>query len=228
MSKKVNYDLKKLTDIMEWDVVNWSQALPFWLEKTSLQLNKTSALEMGARGGGLSIFLAENCKDVTCTDLTNPEENAKPLHQTYNLSNIDYKAIDALNLAENEKELIVTKSVLGSFDEDKQNKVISNIHNSLKTGGEYWFIENLESTVVHQLARKKFVKWGNRWNYLAFNNLDNKFKQFSNLKFKTVGLLGAFGFTSSQRNLLGYIDQFVMDKITPVNMNYIVIGIATK
>lgn len=228
MHKKVEYNLTKLTDVFEWDVVNWSEALQFWLDNTKLDLAQTKALEIGARGGGLSIFLAEHCKEVICSDLKNPKDNAQALHKKYDLSNIEYKEINAFDIKEKNCDLIVSKSVLGSFAGDDQDKVISNIYNALKVGGEYWVVENLSATMLHKAARKAFVKWGGRWNYMEYSQLQKKFSKFKSFEFKTVGLFGAFGMTNSQRNFLGYFDKFIFNKISPQSMRYIVVAALRK
>jgi len=222
--------LKKAKDVFEWDVVNWSRALPFWLKSSDLDLSKSQALEIGSRDGGLSVFLGENCQKVICSDLHGPTQKAPAIHQKYNLKNISYEELSAFEISKKHKnvDLIATKSVLGSFDNENQSKVVDEIHKSLRKGGEYWFVENLESTVLHRFMRKKFTNWGHRWTYIKHSDISAKFSKFSELKFTTFGLLGTFGINPAHRNFLGFLDKTVFDRVVPASMHYIVVGVAKK
>ena len=192
-------NLKKATDIFEWDVVNWSRAADFWMQNSELNLKKSKALEIGARGGGLSVLLAENCQSVICSDLNGPTPQAKPLHAKYNIKNISYAELSAFEVSKHHKklDLIATKSVLGSFDEQGQQKVVDEIYKSLDRGGEYWFVENLKSTPLHSFMRKQFTNWGHRWTYIKNNEIEQKFSKFKKVKYQTFGLLGTFGVNNS-------------------------------
>jgi nucleoside-diphosphate-sugar epimerase len=44
-------------DFIEWDVRNWSVALDFWLAHTTQNFSTCSALELGSRNGGLSLWM---------------------------------------------------------------------------------------------------------------------------------------------------------------------------
>src|ERR1043165_4321410 len=87
------------SDIIEWDVSNWSVALDYWRQATSLELSNSQALELGARNGGLSLWLAANGCHVTCSDLHGPTPQARKLHRRYDVSHlITYEPIDAVNI----------------------------------------------------------------------------------------------------------------------------------
>ena len=58
---------------MEWDTVNWSRAVSFWnLEDKVRAFGTPECLDIGARGGGLSLLLATCGANVVCSDLTSP------------------------------------------------------------------------------------------------------------------------------------------------------------
>lgn len=215
--------------IMEWDVVNWSRALPFWLKNTKLDLPNASCLEIGARNGGLSLWLANLCKEITYSDVGVPTQKCVDLHAQYKPQNIKYEIVDATKpIKVGQKNLIVTKSILGILDQDMSSNIIKNIYSALDNGGEYWFVENLNGSWMHQMLRKIFVPWGNRWTYLEVQELKKTFSQFKEVEFITFGFLGTFGRNNFQRNLLGYMDKFFFDKLVPQRMHYIVVGVARK
>ncbi len=215
--------------IMEWDVVNWSRALPFWQAKTKLDLSKSKCLEIGARNGGLSLWLSQICKSVIYSDIDLPTEKCKELHAHYNPKNIEYKVVNAtLPIELPTQDLIVTKSILGVQEGDVSKTIIANIYNNLRDGGEYWFVENLEGSWLHQILRKKFVPWGNRWTYLKVEEIQSTFAQFKEVDYQTLGFLGALGRSNRQRNILGTLDKLFLDKFFPQNMHYVIVGVARK
>ena len=57
--------------------------------------------------------------------------------------------------------------------------------------------------------------------------MDTLFSSFKNVKFITVGFLGAFGRTEKQRSIFGKLDR-VVEKFVPKSKRYILIGIAHK
>src|SRR5262245_56122140 len=72
-----------LKDVIEWDVRNWSVALDFWLAHTAQNLLTRSALEIGSRNGGLSLWLALQGARVQATDIGPPTEAALKLHRIH-------------------------------------------------------------------------------------------------------------------------------------------------
>lgn len=218
-----------LNEIIEWDVYNWARALPFWQKKSKLNLANAHALEIGARNGGLSLWMSSICKDVICSDVSDANDKCLALHKKYNVKNINYLKLDALHDKLPQKlDLVVSKSTLSFFDEEKISKVIDNIYESLNEGGEYWFVENLAASPVHSFFRKKFTPWASRWNYLRTQDLPIKFKKFSNLQFKTFGVAGLFGRNNLQRNILGRVDKHLLEHILPENCRYVVVAVARK
>lgn len=219
---------------IEWDVSSWSECLTFWNNNTSIDFEKSKCLELGSRKGGLSLWLAEKGAHVICSDIYNPEKKAVTFHSQYKFQGkIDYMALNATELPfENEFDIIVFKSILGGIARKNKNElkltVINEAYKSLKKGGYLLFAENLISSGFHQYFRKKFTKWGNEWNYLQLDEIHTLFHNYSSIRYKTKGLLGAFGRTEFQRNLLAYFDKVIFNKIVPDNKKYIVYGIAVK
>lgn len=223
-----------IDDIFEWDVENWSKAIRFWESNSTNLLPNNKALEIGARNGGLSLWLAKQETRVVCSDLDFPTEEAIRKHKNYDVSDLmTYEKINALQIPyENEFDIVIFKSVLGGVGRGDNSKniiaALDNVYNSLKTGGELLFVENLQGSPLHKFLRKKFVKWGMSWNYQSIDSLLSSTKKFSSLKYQTKGFLGAFGPNEKTRKIFGKIDTKIFDRITPQNWHYIFIGVAKK
>ncbi len=219
-----------LTDIIEWDLVNWGKAIPYWEDR--LPNSKGKALELGGRRGGLSLWIALKGFEVVCSDLENPEETAKPLHQKYKDLKINYASIDATNIPYEESfDVVIFKSILGGIgrngQDEKKKLVIDQAYRSLKKGGVLLFAENLESSLVHRFFRKNFVKWGSEWNYLRMEEVHSIFSEFSKVEYKTTGFFAAFGRSESQRGFLGKIDHLISG-ILSSKQHYVIYGVAYK
>lgn len=227
----MNNEVRK--DVLQWDVLSWSKALNYWEEKVNWN-NINTALELGARDGGLSLWLALKGKQVVCSDLISPENYASKLHQKYNVAhNIRYQAIDALNIPyQNHFDVIVFKSILGGIGRnnnfENQQKVILEIYKALKPNGILLFAENLKGSSLHQWMRKKFVKWGKEWRYIDVNELKQLLKPFSKFEIRTNGVIATFGRNESQRNFLAKWDNILFNKICPDSWKYIGYGLAVK
>jgi SAM-dependent methyltransferase len=223
-----------LLDIIEWDVVNWSSSLNFWERHTSHNLATVSALELGSRHGGLSLWLALKGSRVKCTDLNIPTEQAVEKHKKYAVSHlIEYEAVDAMNIPyDGQFDIVLFKSVLGGIgwnnNVQNQKKAIDQIYYALKPGGELFFVENLIGSPLHRFVRIHFVKWGRQWRYVSINEMKNYLLPFSEVKYECSGVLGAFGRNERQRCYLGKADRFIVNKIIPDEWKYIISGIAVK
>ena len=227
-----------IDDIIAWDIVNWSKSFDFWKKHLDVKDKGYQCLELGARQGGLSLWLALNnnqviCSDVSYTDQQHELDKTIALHKKHGCEqNITYEAIDASNIPyENHFDLVVFKSVLGgvSIDSGKrlEQQTIDSIYKSLKPGGRVVFIENLEGSFLHMYARKKFVGWGSKWYYMKLNDIVKLFNSYKSLEYKTVGFFGAFGKTEKQRQILGKLDTLI-EKLIPKHNRYVMIGIAKK
>ena len=230
---KHNYSL--LADIIQWDIKNWSRSLDFWQSNTKRLSNpaKMNAVDLGARNGGISLFLALQEVNTICSDLTNPEVMAKPLHQRYGLEKlIEYASIDILDINSSDKnfDIVVFKSVLGDLGAaEKQVRAIREILRILKPGGECWFAENLKASFIHQFFRKYFIRWGKQWRYLERDEFIDMLQQagFKEIKYHCYGFWAVFGRNEWQRRLLSYLDRLT-DRLIPDKSKYIIFGIAVK
>ena len=219
------------SDIVEWDIKNWSCAPEFWLANTQLNLSQCYALDLGSRNGGTSLFLALKGMTVVCSDLNEPSDKAKSLHKKYDVAlRVSYAAINTMSIPypDNRFDVVVFKSVLGALKTyPNQAKMIQEIYRVLKPAGELWFAENLVASPLHTLARKLFIQWGNRWRYITpkeIIELCRPFKQFNSVSY---GFLAAFGRTESQRKVLGRIDK-TLNGLIPSSWKYIIFGVARK
>jgi SAM-dependent methyltransferase len=221
-----------VNDIFQWDVRAWATALPFWEEQIK-QISSGKALELGGRQGGLSLWLANKGIDVICSDLSESEVTAKPLHQKYNLSNVSYKDIDASAIPyENYFDVIVFKSIIGGIGRfggmELQQKTFNSIYKALKPGGHLLFAENLIASPLHKFLRKKFVKWGDTWRYVSLSELRTFTKEFRSVEIHATGFASAFGRSESQRNILAGVDTVICNAVVPNNWKYIAYGSARK
>jgi SAM-dependent methyltransferase len=223
-----------LADVIEWDVINWSSALQFWEAHTHQNLNSVNALEIGARNGGLSLWLALKGSHVLCTDLDGEIQSAHKKHEKYQVAElIQYAQVNALDMNFKEQfDVIVFKSVLGGVggnnQTERQATTIKNIYSALKPGGELFFVENLSASPIHKFFRNKFVKWGNSWNYVTIRGMRTFLAEFSEVECQVNGFLGAFGRTETQRKIFGKIDNGLLNFIIPDSWKYIIAGVARK
>lgn len=223
-----------IEDCIEWDTINWSKALSFWENNVDLKNKNYKSLELGGRRGGLSLWLALKGNQVICSDLDNPQDEASLIHKKYDCSSrITYEAIDATNIPyQNHFDIIIFKSILGGISRDGNSHlnqvVVDQIFNALKPDGKLLFAENLQASKLHQFLRKRLVRWGSSWNYLNVDNLPSLLKKYKSIKYNTVGFLGAFGKSETQRNVFGEIDSLLFDWSLSAKMKYIVFGVASK
>jgi len=226
-------DQELLKDIIEWDVKNWSKSIEFWSENIDIGSKNHDCLELGGRRGGLSLWLAINGNDVICSDRESPEKQASEIHTKYKCSHrIIYQDIDATNIPfENRFDIVVFKSILGGVSgkgrDELKRKAINQIYNCLKPNGILLFTENLDASFIHRFIRKRFVKWGDEWNYLKYDEIDPLFESFESVKYSTTGFFGLFGRTEKQRSIFASFDSIICPFI-PKKNRYIVFGIAEK
>lgn len=219
--------------IVQWDVRNWSEALNYWEKKTDWD-SIYNCLELGGREGGLSLWLALKGKKVICSDIDEVETTASQLHKQFNVSDlISYQEIDATNIPyENHFDLIVFKSILGIIgvndNASLQQRAIAQIHKALRPGGKLLFAENLCGSGLHQLLRKKFVKWGSSWRYVSLKEINNYLYIFKTYSLKCTGFAGLLGRNEKQRDFLATLDQTLIKFFVPDTWKYIAYGIAEK
>lgn len=222
-----------LKDVVEWDIENWSRALRFWRARAPLSPLST-CLELGARRGGLSLWLALQGHRVLCSDLDDNSEVAAPLHRAYGVEGrVTYAAIDATAIPyENYFDVIAFKSLLGGVawdgDASRQAAAVRAMHRALKPGGLLLFAENLRGSRLHQAARRRFVKWNSIWRYVSIGEMLDYLKPFSSVEYGTTGFSGIFGRSPSLSRALGKIDGIFFDRVAPPQSRYIMFGIARK
>ncbi|MCT4582619.1 MAG: class I SAM-dependent methyltransferase [Flavobacteriales bacterium] len=223
-------DQALVNDIIQWDIDNWSKALPFWEEKIDFNKHK-KALALGEREGGLSLWLALLGIDVMCTDYHKFPETPLPLHKKHAITDqIKYGQENALNLSfkANSFDIIVFKSMIGALENpSNQKKAFDEAYRVLKPGGILIFAENIKATQAHQYARKKFTSWGNRWYYPTIKDLQKYSFNFESFQYQTTGLLSPFGRSEKQRKVLSKLDHFFCT-VTPNEWKYILFGVARK
>ena len=225
---------KLLSDYVEWDVRNWSATLDFWQAHSTQSFAGASALEIGSRHGGLSLWLAMQGASVICSDLNGPSERAVEQHRARGVSHlVEYSALDATNTPYQEEfDIVLFKSVLGGIGghggRDSQRTAIREMHKALKKGGELFFAENLIASPAHQFFRGKFVPWSAKWRYVSVADMEEFLSPFSQVNLFTIGFAGAFGRNEAQRSCLGLFDKVLFDHLVPRNWKYIIAGVAKK
>jgi ubiquinone/menaquinone biosynthesis C-methylase UbiE len=224
-----------LKAIFEWDVANWSTVLTVWERALAENSNKKEAVEIGARNGGVSLFLALRGVHVTCSDLFNPEQKARPLHEQFGVgSAITYAALDATAIAlpDASVDIVVFKSVLGGITGNdrvaRHRQAITEMHRILRPGGVLLFAENLSATWLHRVLRRAFVPWSRSWHYLTLQDLQAHLDEvFGHTTLRTFGVFGLFGRSQPLQQLLHVFDT-IFSPLLPKRWHYIGYGYAVK
>jgi SAM-dependent methyltransferase len=223
----------KIEEFIQWDVLTWSKALHYW-DKTLKWEDVHTALELGAREGGLSLWMSLKGTRVLCSDYEKAEATALPLHQKHGVTElISYQDIDATQIPyENHFDLIIFKSVVGGIGKfggkEAQKKVFEQIYKALKPGGTLLFAENMASSYLHQYLRKKYNAWGDYWRYLTREDLNEFLAPFASRTIRTTGFFGTFGRSERQKQLFTRIDQVGPNFLFPAKWKYVAYGIAVK
>ncbi|MCU0436136.1 MAG: class I SAM-dependent methyltransferase [Bacteroidia bacterium] len=222
----------------QWDIRNWSKALPCWEKALPPAKPQTGAapkaLELGGREGGLSLWLAQKGFQVICSDLSGAEATASPLHRQHGVTaKITYADIDASNIPfENEFDVVVFKSIIGGIgrnnNKEIQREVFAQIHKALKPGGKLLFAENLTASPLHKFFRRRFTNWSGYWRYVTEAELREFMQPFSSVEIHTTGFAGTFGRSEKQKNFLARTDEWLWNAVTPRSWKYIAYGVAVK
>jgi SAM-dependent methyltransferase len=221
--------------VVGWDVVNWSRALGFWESTSGLDLARCHALELGCGGnGGISLWLAAKGCRVLCSGYQGVDEAARAAHRAHGVERrIEYATLDACAIPYREAfDLVCYKSMLGRIAGDGSlsaaRGVIDQIRLALKPGGRLLFAENLASSGLHRVLRRRWGAGKNRWRYFTIEELVELHAGFTAFEYTTFGSTGCLGRTEGQRRLLGRLDGHLLDRIVPARWHYIMAGIATK
>jgi SAM-dependent methyltransferase len=219
-------------DAIEWDVVTWSSALRLWERKVQLRPG-LRCLDIGARRGGLSLWLASKGCEVLCTDLTNPVADAQAYHGRFQVAGaIEYAPMNALEVPYSSYfDVVVFKSVLGGVGRDghpeRQARALLEMHKALKPGGALLFAENLVGSTLHQLLRRRFLPWGRSWRYVTIPEMRQHLSPFRTVELHAAGFWSAFGLNEASRRALGHVDRLVHG-LVPVSSRYVLFGVAWK
>jgi ubiquinone/menaquinone biosynthesis C-methylase UbiE len=219
-----------LEAIFEWDVATWSRSVSLWERHLPAELDGSRALEVGARNGGLSLYLAEKGATVVCSDLTDPEERARPGHERWGVAGrIEYRQADTTSLPfEDESfELVAFKSVLGALSTaEAQARAMAELRRVLRPGGRLLWAENLAASRLHRLLRKR-LPWASYWRYPSLAEWHEWTAGFTECHLATAGITAALGRSERQRRLLARLDG-VLETVTPRGWRYAVFGVARK
>lgn len=221
--------------LFQWDVLNWSKALSFWLKNTRLDLRGVRALEIGAgENGGLSLWLASLGAHVVCSDCSKGLNRAEEYHRNFQLKGqIKYEVLDAERIQYRDQfDVVLFKSVLGAIGDRESLEhpriAILQMYQALRPGGELHFAENLIGTSVHMALRRHLGAGRSNWRYLSLPEFHEILSPFDNYSLKTCGFVGALGRNHFQRQVLGGIDALLFNWLVPPAKRYIVFGIASK
>ncbi len=227
-----------IEDSIGWDVENWSRCLAYWETHTALAGESLRALEVGSDSvnGGISLWLAANGFDVTCSGLHPPTSEMQLIHEQHGLTDsIRYEQIDVLNIPhESAFDLVVFKSLLGFFGmvhgdtRSLQRRAIAQAHSALKPGGELWFAENAAGSKMHELLRGRFGWAAKGWECVIADEIDEVLLPFSRVESTTLGVLAVFGRSEKQRRVLARFDRRLGERLAPPRWRYIVTGVAKK
>lgn len=227
-------EAKFVRDVFEWDVGNWSRALAIWGEVLPSDASGAPALELGGRGGGLSLLLARHNYRVVCSDLETPQGQCAEKHQRWGYADrVTYASANALELpfATGAFAVVAFKSILGAVgrhdNPQNQRQAMREIYRVLRPEGVLLFAENLRATGLHEVLRRRFVKWGATWRYLEYSELAALLSEFSEVRLESCGFTANFGRSESQRQFLAAIDR-ASDRLLPSSWKYIGHGYAMK
>ena len=223
-----------MQDIVEWDVAHWSRAFQLWDQELGGDWHGKSALDLGARGGGLSLYLSlRGCK-VTYLDLHPAPEKAHDLFLKYGVTErlkFVQASVTHLPMADASFDLVAFKSLLGSVGKTQgwqgQQFTVAEAGRVLKPGGMFLFAENAVASGVHQYCRTQFVPWGAEWRYVSVTEMRTLLENFDMYQLKTAGLLAVFGRREWQRAMLARLDR-VLHPFFPETSKYLMYGYARK
>ncbi len=220
--------------ILEWDVASWMPALEYWNARLG-DRPCDRGLELGAGHGGVSLWLATRCREVVCSDLWGPTDEARRLHASQRCGNVSYEEIDATAIPyRNEFDVIVFRSVIGAVagvggaDQAKQRRAMGEIHAALRPGGLLLFAENLEASPIHHWLRRRFNPWAVNWRYPTLDEMRAFLGEFRQVEIRSTGVVGLLGRTEGQRRVLAGADRAVLNAVVPARWKYIAYGSAVK
>lgn len=224
-----------MRDVAGWDVHTWSAAFRFWgtVIDDAATGRSLQCLEIGAGPGGPSLWLALRGHRVVCSNRSDTELLARPLHEKYGvLDRIEYQDVDVTDIPwENHFDVVVFKSVLGGIGADPQLPVraMAQIHRALKPSGLLLYAENARGTVLHRVARWLAYRVRNgSWRFLGVGELRRLLSIFRTWELHTTGVAALFGTTEARRERLAAADSLFLTRVTPPSWRYVAFGVAVK
>jgi len=234
--KKHRYSSRYLSDVLQWDTYTWRKALYYWDDVLLSQIPPAGAgdlraLDIGARDGGLSLYLADKGIQVICSDVDGPSEQACELHKCYGVDSlVTYAAVDATAMPFGDAgfDLVIFKSMLGAVGQylgiAAVDTVLDEVYRVLKPGGLVLFAENQEGSRFHRWARRRFIPWGTTYYYLPQSEVRRLFSRFATFDFKTYGF---FSCVKKDFRPLALLDRLIcLSKRSP--SYYMAYGYAVK
>lgn len=222
------------SEIIEWDVRNWTYALSYWEREVTEPFDGRRALEVGARNGGLSLYLALKGCEVLCSDCDAPTNEARRKMLRHGVaSRVSYEKIDvhAIPYADDTFDIVAFKSILGDIRVHQrgngQKGAMDEMYRVLKPGGLLLFAENLAGSWLHRLFRRHCVEWRFRWQYVPLENVPELTSAFRTVRYATYGFVSCFGRSEWQRSRLALADR-LLDPILRQRGKYILFGYARK
>jgi ubiquinone/menaquinone biosynthesis C-methylase UbiE len=221
-------------EIVEWDVKNWARALKHWERALPEPLTGQRALEIGARNGGLSLYLALRGCEVVCSDRDEPRNEARHKMERHGVgSRVRYEKIDvhAIPYADATFDIVAFKSVLGHVTlhqkDNGQKRAMDEMYRVLKPGGLLLFAENLAGSRIHRFLRHHCVGWGSSWRYVPLKAVPELTSAFRDVRYRTYGFVACFGRSERQRRCLALVD-VLLDPLLRAQAKYILFGYARK
>jgi SAM-dependent methyltransferase len=156
-------------------------------------------------------------------------------HQRHELpGSVRFEVIDVSTIPYREAfDIVCMKSVLGGIGReghlDVQRAALDSIVSALKPGGVLLFVENLVSTRVHMVARRRCGAAKNQWRYFEPAELHDLVAAagLRVLNMGSTGFLGTFGRSEFQKRTLGRCDGLLCP-LLPRSWHYIGYGVARK
>jgi ubiquinone/menaquinone biosynthesis C-methylase UbiE len=223
-----------LNDIIAWDVGNWGRAVKLWDREQPASWEGRRALDLGAGGGGLSLYLALRGCEVTYCDFAEPRAEALELFGRHGITGtIRFTRADVTRLPYRAAsfDVVAFKSLLASVGKfggfPSQKSVLDEAYRVLKPGGLLLFAENAHGSALHAFCRDRLVAWGHDCRYPSLAELSGFLSAFSRVRLLTFGVLAAFGRREWQRRALSRIDHLVTPVI-PKESRYLAYGYAVK
>lgn len=211
-----------------------SCGIRIWGETGTERGRSTWALDLGARGGGLSLYLSlRGCK-VTYLDLHPAPRAAFELFKKYGV--IDrlkfvQASVTDLPMPDASFDVVAFKSLLGSVGQGQgwhgQQATVAEARRVLRPGGTFLFAENAAASAVHQFCRTRFVPWGREWRYVSLTEMRMLLTTYDMFQLKTAGLFAAFGRREWQRTILARLDR-IANPFFPETSKYLMYGYARK